>query len=494
MSQGFDPYYKWLGIPPTEQPPHYYRLLGISLFEADPDVITYAADQRMAHVRTFQTGEHLALSQQLLNEIAAARVVLLSPERKAAYDEQLRQAFRLRPVGPVVPPPLPGIVAAVPEVTPVIATSSAGAGGVRRRNGSRDMLVGVAVVLLVGGGMIAAILSGAVPLGKPNGERTSRKMAQVQPVEEPVAEAEAAPKQEREQTPKPAMQLRARVRDIPAPRDEDDTLGDLRMRPSDDDKTPAEEVRAKTVPAGTVPPPGPRNLSDLMNAPGGTDTRGPIKITFPSGKVLAGHMFLTDAVYHQGKHMTVTLEYPNHAPWASISHDKGILNGITVARYEHGAPMFQATYAAGKRDGVLQFWTPEGQKKIWGQYNKGRSYGFGCLFRNDQPYLVLECVADQIEAVHLIAHGKLQKTFSGESQARTDATVKAALEEFEEIDTQLKQAEADFREAAREEMEKLRQQLVSKLNHKKREAIQSRINQRAVERQKAIERAARGPR
>jgi hypothetical protein len=25
----FDPYRKWLGIPPKDQPPHYYRLLGI---------------------------------------------------------------------------------------------------------------------------------------------------------------------------------------------------------------------------------------------------------------------------------------------------------------------------------------------------------------------------------------------------------------------------------------------------------------------------------
>ena len=31
MSAGFDPLYKWLGIPPDEQPPHHYRLLGIGI-------------------------------------------------------------------------------------------------------------------------------------------------------------------------------------------------------------------------------------------------------------------------------------------------------------------------------------------------------------------------------------------------------------------------------------------------------------------------------
>ena len=39
MAEKFDPYYKWLGIPPQDQPPHHYRLLGIELFEPDRDVI-----------------------------------------------------------------------------------------------------------------------------------------------------------------------------------------------------------------------------------------------------------------------------------------------------------------------------------------------------------------------------------------------------------------------------------------------------------------------
>jgi hypothetical protein len=38
VEEAFDPYRKWLGIPPEEQPPNHYRLLGIALFEDDPDV------------------------------------------------------------------------------------------------------------------------------------------------------------------------------------------------------------------------------------------------------------------------------------------------------------------------------------------------------------------------------------------------------------------------------------------------------------------------
>ncbi len=94
MAEVFDPYYKWLGIPPAEQPPNHYRLLGLTLFEADLDVLSNAADQRMAHVRTFQTGRHSDLSQKILTEIAGARVCLLNAEKKADYDRGLQAAAR----------------------------------------------------------------------------------------------------------------------------------------------------------------------------------------------------------------------------------------------------------------------------------------------------------------------------------------------------------------------------------------------------------------
>jgi hypothetical protein len=90
MRPAFDPYHKWLGIPREQQPPDYYRLLAIQPFESDPDVIQAAADQRMAHLRNYQTGPHSDFSQRLLNEVASARVCLLNEAKKAAYDERLR--------------------------------------------------------------------------------------------------------------------------------------------------------------------------------------------------------------------------------------------------------------------------------------------------------------------------------------------------------------------------------------------------------------------
>ena len=92
-SEQFDPYYEWLGIPPRDQPANHYRLLGIEMFEANLNVIERAADRQMGHVRTFQNGQRAAESQSLLNELSAAKVNLLQPDKKAAYDQALRSQF-----------------------------------------------------------------------------------------------------------------------------------------------------------------------------------------------------------------------------------------------------------------------------------------------------------------------------------------------------------------------------------------------------------------
>jgi hypothetical protein len=90
MPEQFDPYRKWLGIPLKDQPPNHYRLLAIELFEDDRDVISDAVEQRMAHVRSYQLGQYMAMSQKVLNELATAKACLLDPQKKATYDEILR--------------------------------------------------------------------------------------------------------------------------------------------------------------------------------------------------------------------------------------------------------------------------------------------------------------------------------------------------------------------------------------------------------------------
>src|SRR5260221_6156692 len=119
----FHPYPKWLGIPPAEQPPNYYRLLGITLFESDPDVIDAAADRQMTYIRQCATGEYVKESQQILNELSAARLCLLTPAKKEAYDAELKARIAPPPAPAPAPPSNPAIVAKEAAVSSIPAPS-----------------------------------------------------------------------------------------------------------------------------------------------------------------------------------------------------------------------------------------------------------------------------------------------------------------------------------------------------------------------------------
>ncbi|MEK6233582.1 MAG: hypothetical protein N2C14_02635, partial [Planctomycetales bacterium] len=120
MSGQFDPYHKWLGIPPKDQPPHYYRLLGIEVFEKDADVIDAAADRVMVYLRSCGAGKHQSASQTLLNEVSRARVCLLNADKKATYDHALETKLQ-ESAAPVAAPPR----ASAPPQAPAPPTNAA---------------------------------------------------------------------------------------------------------------------------------------------------------------------------------------------------------------------------------------------------------------------------------------------------------------------------------------------------------------------------------
>jgi hypothetical protein len=98
MTMDFDPYSKWLGIPPERRPPTYYDLLGIALYESDPVKIEQAALWRIGKVRQYQIGPRSDLSQQVLGELTRARLVLIDADRRADYDAKLRDNSNFGPV------------------------------------------------------------------------------------------------------------------------------------------------------------------------------------------------------------------------------------------------------------------------------------------------------------------------------------------------------------------------------------------------------------
>ena len=137
MAKDFDPYYKWLGIPPKDQPPNHYRLLGIEVFESDRDVIDAAANRVMSYLKGMATSDEVEYSQKLLNEVSRARICLLNKAQKNEYDAGLRRtttdgeepkdrkpAVR-RPKAGNGRPPAPPRAAAVPPVAPAVSPPAA---------------------------------------------------------------------------------------------------------------------------------------------------------------------------------------------------------------------------------------------------------------------------------------------------------------------------------------------------------------------------------
>jgi hypothetical protein len=75
MHGAFDPYRKWLGIRSADRPLNHHQLLGLELFEDDDETISHAADQRIQYVRALAVSDYAELSQRVLNELAAAKVL-----------------------------------------------------------------------------------------------------------------------------------------------------------------------------------------------------------------------------------------------------------------------------------------------------------------------------------------------------------------------------------------------------------------------------------
>lgn len=102
----FDPYWEWLEIPPEDQPPTFYRLLGLDDFEDDLATIDAAAKQTTAYLHPMAAGPNRESVQKLLSEVAKARRTLLGSDAKQAYDESLQVEESLPEPPPLSVPPV----------------------------------------------------------------------------------------------------------------------------------------------------------------------------------------------------------------------------------------------------------------------------------------------------------------------------------------------------------------------------------------------------
>lgn len=217
--EAFDPYYEWLGIPPKDQPPHAYRLLGLELFESNPRVIDSAAEQRMLLLKSRQGGPQQADSQRLLNEVAQAQRLLLDADRKKIYDDQLRaaQAKSLPVAIPLsvttLEPPSPSPAqpawpqAQIATMRPRVRQQKTTIGLLIGLGGLAGVIFLIAAALMTWSNKSVTVAEKKAPVAKPPGKKMEKPPAtSVAPEpasEEPVTRSPMAPNLEPERQSEP---------------------------------------------------------------------------------------------------------------------------------------------------------------------------------------------------------------------------------------------------------------------------------------------------
>ena len=105
MAQGFDPYHIWLAIPPEDQPPDHYRLLGVKAFESQ---CRRAGERRRpAAWRTSALSRRASTRPNRKNCSTSwppPGLCLLNPEKRQAYDRELKAKLAAEKPAPPAPP------------------------------------------------------------------------------------------------------------------------------------------------------------------------------------------------------------------------------------------------------------------------------------------------------------------------------------------------------------------------------------------------------
>jgi hypothetical protein len=455
-----DPYYQWLAIPPSEQPPNHYRLLGLRLFEKNLEAIESMAEQRTAYLRTYQLSRHCDISQKLLNEVAAAKICLLNADRKAAYDSMLRsrlakpakpraeKAVALKKAVPLAAEEDPRArapaddtiefteLAAEPTVGEAVAGYSRERPSTRRGPaGARPLafLIGVAVTGFLGLFMAYSVLclifgppadvlciyykadrAGTTVTARPGPDGTKTYAGGKQP-------AGKNPKDPPKVNPGPDGGFNAATSRVQGP-------ATVMIAP----------------PAGTPPATKKPSAGGEIVA-GGTNTifgREPVKTWHPPafsppvperartefGTIKLAEHELTEAMVKRPRTGELQVRLPPNAriyvdhyvtvdPATKKQCVAGIragytykqdlargpvLQGLSGTLFEDGNLSGLANYRASRRHGKMQFWDKNANPVYYGEFATGRKSGLVCWFVSGVPTLVQECDSGEIAAQYLV--------------------------------------------------------------------------------------------
>ncbi len=93
-----DAYVRFLDLPPGPRPPHHYALLELELFCSQPERIENAVQKLFRRIKPYEYNADRKTREQIqdvMNQIATARVVLMDARAKDAYDRDLAERLGL---------------------------------------------------------------------------------------------------------------------------------------------------------------------------------------------------------------------------------------------------------------------------------------------------------------------------------------------------------------------------------------------------------------
>jgi len=531
MSDVFDPYLDWLGIPPSEQPPNHYRLLGLHPFEESREAIQTAVKSQTAWLEALRLGYHGAHAARLLSKVANAGACLVDPESKAAYDKRLREKLastaRKGSAGAKWPSGSLG------WADPAARTRWLAAGVL-----GTAQLMGVAsfwlvVLLLIRQGEPSKNASSALASQDiRGGDQDAGASRQATPPEKDPGtgdEEETLPI-----PPRPGGAMRA-----PPPKPGSPPLFGARKDTASSIAAPTLAGAGSGVPSGpgaatasaglpkTRPdsreiadrnaPHDPRrpDPNDSMGQSKGSPGRNPSgrssgrtddSIDLGSGKLLQLRDFAVPRyTIEQARTYGIRVQHEDEFDEAYLGSDQERrLNGPAVA-YREGQFKLVANYYGGERHGIAVLWIGEGQDWYWARYVGGRRDGNCCLFEAGEPTAICECASGRLVTLYLIADRKARKSFPGLDAALEDEEARLVLSDLSDAESEMEEIEDVFveeihshfqkeakktrtpsqgqatgRTAARPPQAKKSKATASEATRAARERMSSRINQRGA--------------
>ena len=165
---------------------------------------------------------------------------------------------------------------------------------------------------------------------------------------------------------------------------------------------------------------------------------------FPSGQVYSPAIFDVGAeqfaqTVNEKDEGIVVIKRPNGKVFAIASHIGGVLNGVSIGRYDDGKPMVYADYFQGKRNRLFKAWNQDGTPLLFSQYRMGKLHEFTCLFDSAGLRMIIEFGFDKVKCIRLVSGESGEGEFESRQVAEGNATTRELFGEYNALDKRLTQ-------------------------------------------------------